>query len=214
MLKKYRKTLIITTLVLLLPLLAGVILWNRLPEQLATHFDASGTPDSYSSRAFAVFGIPALLILLHWMCIFGSLKFDPKADNLQDKVMRVVLWICPVISLLMSALVLGSGLGYHLPAEVITPVLVGVVVIIIGNLLPKCKQTWTLGIKLPWTLEDEDNWNRTHRFAAPIWVVCGLIIVAAAFIDGLRMWLICGALVVIMVAPTVYSYRLFRSKQR
>ena len=214
MLKKYRKTLLITTLVLLLPMVAGAILWNKLPEQLPTHFDASGEADQFSGKGFAVFGIPALLILFQWMCAFGCLKFDPKAENLQDKVMRIVLWICPVISIVMSALVLGSGLGWRMPVEVIMPALIGVIVVIIGNLLPKCKQTWTLGIKLPWTLADEDNWNRTHRFAAPIWVVCGLVIIAAAFIDGLRMWLIVGALAVIMIAPTVYSYRLFRSKEK
>ncbi len=214
MLKKYRKTLLITTLVLLLPMVAGAILWNKLPEQLPTHFDASGEADQFSSKGFAVFGIPALLILFHWMCAFGSLRFDPKAANLQDKVMRIVLWICPVISILMSALVLGSGLGWRMPVEVILPLLIGVIVVIIGNLLPKCKQTWTLGIKLPWTLANEDNWNRTHRFAAPIWVACGLVIIAAAFIEGLRMWLIVGALAVIMIAPTVYSYRAFRSKEK
>ncbi|MDD6050207.1 MAG: SdpI family protein [Clostridiales bacterium] len=214
MLKKYRKTLIITTLVMLLPLVAGIILWNRLPDQLATHFDASGTPNGFSSRTFAVLGIPALLILLHWLCAFGSLRFDPKAENLEGKVMGLVLWICPVISIVMSVIVLGNGLGYHVAAEVVVPLLVGVVIVVIGNWLPKCKQTWTLGIKLPWTLEDEDNWNRTHRFAAPIWVVCGLIIMASSFLAPLRMWLVGGALVVVLVAPTVYSYRLFRSKHK
>lgn len=214
MLKKYRKTLIITTLVMLLPLVAGAILWNKLPEQLATHFDASGTPDSYSSRGFAVFGIPALLILFQWMCAFGCLKFDPKAENLEGKVMGLVLWICPVISIVMSVIVLGNGLGYQVAAEVIAPLLIGAVIVVIGNWLPKCKQTWTLGIKLPWTLEDEDNWNRTHRFAAPIWVVCGLIIMASSFLPPLRIWLVLGALAVIMIAPTVYSYRIFRSKKK
>ena len=214
MLKKYCKTLIITTLVMLLPLVAGAILWNKLPEQLATHFDASGTPDSYSSRGFAVFGIPALLILFQWMCAFGCLKFDPKAENLEGKVMGLVLWICPVISIVMSVIVLGNGLGYQVAAEVIAPLLVGMVIVVIGNWLPKCKQTWTLGIKLPWTLEDEDNWNRTHRFAAPIWVVCGLIIMASSFLPPLRIWLVLGALAVIMIAPTVYSYRIFRSKKK
>ena len=214
MLKKYRKTLIITTLVMLLPLVAGAILWNKLPEQLATHFDASGTPDSYSSRGFAVFGIPALLILFQWMCAFGCLKFDPKAENLEGKVMGLVLWICPVISIVMSVIVLGNGLGYQVAAEVIAPLLIGAVIVVIGNWLPKCKQTWTLGIKLPWTLEDEDNWNRTHRFAAPIWVVCGLIIMASSFLPPLRIWLVLGALAVIMIAPTVYSYRIFRSKRK
>lgn len=212
MLKKYRKTLIITTLVMLLPLVAGAVLWNKLPEQLATHFDASGTPDSYSSRGFAVFGIPALLILFQWMCAFGCLKFDPKAENLEGKVMGLVLWICPVISIVMSVIVLGNGLGYKIAAEVIAPLLIGVIMVIIGNWLPKCKQTYTLGIKLPWTLNDEENWNRTHRFAGPVWVVCGVIVAVGALVGGAFLWVMLAALVVMIAAPVTYSYLLFRKK--
>ncbi len=214
MLKKYRKTLVVTTLVLLLPILAGVLLWNKLPEQVPTHFNAAGEADGFSSRAFTVFGLPAILLGIHWLCVLGSLLMDPKAANLEGKVMNIVLWVCPLVSIMMMALVFGNALGYDLPAEVIAPLMVGVLTVIIGNWLPKCKQTWTLGIKLPWTLSDEDNWNRTHRFAAPIWVVCGLIMIAAAFIDGLRVWLMLGALIVMLVAPTVYSYHIFRSKQK
>ncbi len=214
MLKKYRKTLIITTLVLLVPMLVGLLLWNRLPEQVPTHFNAAGEADSFSSRAFAVFGLPGFLLAIHWVCALASLKGDPKAANLEGKPMILVLWICPVIALVVMMLVYGNALGVEAPVQVIMPLLVGAMLIIIGNWLPKCKQSYTLGIKLPWTLDDEENWNRTHRFAGPIWVAGGVVVMLAAFLGGSWLWLLLPVLLAMVVAPTVYSYVLFRKKQR
>ena len=210
MLKKYRKTLIISTILILLPMLAGIILWDRLPEQMPIHFDSSGEVDNHSSKAFAVFGMPLILVALHWMCVLGSLMGDPKAKNLEGKMFTLVLWIIPCVSVLCNALVYCTALGMDMNVEVIMPLLVGLVMVIIGNWLPKCKQSYTLGIKLPWTLADEDNWNRTHRFAGPIWVVCGIVIMVCALIGGAFLWLMLAAFVVMIVAPTVYSYLLFK----
>lgn len=214
MLKKYRKTLIITTLVMLVPVVAGLILWNKLPEQVPTHFNAAGEADGFSSRAFAVFGLPAFLLVLHWLCILGSLKGDPKAENLDGRMMKLVLWICPAVSLVMLVVVYGSALGLDAPVELIMPLLVGLMMVIIGNWLPKCKQTYTMGIKLPWTLADEDNWNRTHRFAGPIWVVGGFAVMASAFLGAIGLWVMIGVLAVMLIVPTVYSYNLWRRKRK
>ena len=213
MMKKYRKTLIVTTIVMLLPILVGVILWNKLPDQVPTHFGVSGEPDGWSSKAFAVFGLPLIIMGLHWVCVLGSLKADPKAHNLNEKMMALVLWICPVISVLCCIfLTYGTALGVEMNAEIIMPVLVGLIMVIIGNWLPKCKQTYTMGIKLPWTLADEENWNRTHRFAGPIWVVGGLIMMVTAIFGGWWLWVMLAALAVMVAAPTVYSYLLFKGK--
>ena len=214
MLKKYRGTLIVTTLVMLLPMLAGLILWNKLPDQVPTHFGASGEADSWSSKAFAVFGLPGIILALHWLCVLGSLKMEPKRENLNDKMMSLVLWICPVISVLMIVLVYGSALGADMKVEIVMPLLIGLLMVIIGNWLPKCKQTYTMGIKLPWTLADEDNWNRTHRFAGPIWVAGGLVMMATALFGGLWLYLMLAALAVMIAAPTVYSYLLFARKNK
>ncbi len=213
MLKKYRKTLIITTLVMLIPVLVGLLLWNRLPEQVPTHFNAAGEADGFSSRAFAVFGLPAVLLGLHWLCALGSLKADPKAENLDTRMMNLVLWICPAVSLVMLVVVYGTALGVEAPVALIIPLLVGLMMVIIGNWLPKCKQTYTMGIKLPWTLADEDNWNRTHRFAGPIWVIGGFVAMVSAFLGEVGMWLMLAALAVMVLAPSVYSYLLFSRKR-
>ena len=210
MLKKYRKTLIVTTIITLLPILVGLILWNKLPEQIPMHFNAAGEVDGTASKAFGVFGMPLLLVAVQWLCALGSLKADPKAHNISDKMMGLVLWIIPVVSVLMHVLVYGTALGKEMNVQVVIPVLVGLMLVIVGNWLPKCKQTYTLGIKLPWTLNDEDNWNRTHRFAGPIWVAGGMIIMVSAVIGGLMLWAMLPAFVAMSAAPVVYSYLLFR----
>lgn len=209
MLKKYRGTLIAGTLVMLLPILLGLILWDRLPEQVATHFSADGEANGYSSKAFAVFGLPAILLGLHWICALTG-RIDPKAENLEGRMMNLVLWICPAISVLLIVLVYGHALGHDVRVELILPLLLGLLFVIIGNWLPKCKQTYTLGIKLPWTLHDEDNWNRTHRFAGPIWVACGLVTMFCAVLNA--SWVMFAAMAVMLIAPTVYSCLLFRRK--
>ena len=214
MLKKYRKTLIITTIITLLPVLAGVILWNKLPEQFPIHFNAAGEVDGWSSKAFGVFGLPLSLVACQWLCSLGSLKMDPKAENLESKAFSLVLWIIPVLSVVLNALVYCTALGMDMNVQIIMPLLVGLLMVIIGNWLPKCKQTYTLGIKLPWTLADETNWNRTHRFAGPIWVVCGLVIMLCGLIGGAFLWVMVAAFVVMIAAPTLYSYLLFRKAQK
>ena len=214
MLKQYRKTLIITTIIILLPILAGIILWNQLPQQFPTHFNAAGEVDGWSSKAFGVFGLPLILVAFQWLCAVGSLKMDPKAENLQGKMFSLVLWIIPLLSVVMNALVYCTALGMDMKVQIIVPLLVGLLLVIIGNWLPKCKPTWTLGIKLPWTLADEDNWNRTHRFAGPIWVAGGMVIMLCALIGGALLWVMPAALVAMVLAPTVYSYLLFKGKNK
>ena len=214
MLKQYRKTLIITTILILLPMLAGIILWNQLPQQFPTHFNAAGEVDGWSSKAFGVFGLPLILVAFQWLCVVGSLKMDPKAENLQGKMFSLVLWIIPVLSVVMNALVYCTAMGMDMKVQVIVPLLVGLLLVIIGNWLPKCKPTWTLGIKLPWTLADEDNWNHTHRFAGPIWVAGGMVIMLCALIGGALLWVMPAALAAMVLAPTVYSYLLFKGKNK
>ena len=91
-------------------------------------------------------------------------------------------------------------------------ILVGVVMIIIGNYLPKCKQNYTMGIKLPWTLDDEDNWNRTHRLGGWIYVLCGIIFMVGGLL-GIG-WPVFVIFFVLAMVPMVYSFLLYKKKQK
>lgn len=211
MLKKNKGTLIVTTIVLLIPILIGLLLWNRLPDQIPTHWDINGETDGWSSKLFAVFGLPGILLALHWVCVLASCA-DPGSKHYHPKMIRLVLWICPVIGLVIGALIYSTALGYTLSVEIIMPLLVGLMFIIVGNLLPKCRLSYTMGIKLPWTLANEENWNKTHRFGGKVWVIGGIITMATAFIGS--FWILLAVLVVMMAVPTVYSYQLYRKQRK
>lgn len=197
----------ITSLVILLPVLAGVILWNQLPEQMPTHWNASGEVDGWSSKPFAVFGLPLILLAAQWLCMLGTLA-DPKKENHPQKIFQLVLWIIPVLSVALHAFTYAVALGNEVPIEVFMPVLIGLLFAIIGNYMPKCKQNYTIGIKIPWTLNSEENWNKTHRFAGYLWTLCGIAIMLTGFFGGFLIFF--GIALVMVIVPVIYSYILYR----
>ena len=207
MIKKNLKILIITSIVILLPVLAGVVLWDTLPEQIPTHWNAAGEIDGWSSKTFAIFGLPLMMLAMHWLCVLGAAT-DPKKANHSNKLIHLVLWIIPIISVVLFVLTYVAALGTEVRMEMVMPLLVGFVLTVVGNYLPKCKQSYTIGIKIPWTLHSEENWNRTHRFAGRLWLVCGLGIMLTSFIGG--FWVFLPIVLVMVLAPCIYSYLLHR----
>lgn len=207
MIKKNWKTLVITSMIILLPVLVGIILWNQLPDQIPTHWNAAGEIDGWSGKPFAVFGLPMLMLAFQWLCVLGT-SADPKKENHPSKVLHLVFWIVPVISVMLFAITYAVALGSKVRMEMVMPVLVGLVLAIVGNYLPKCKQNYTIGIKIPWTLNSEENWNRTHRFAGRLWLVSGLAIMLTGFLGG--FWIFFGVVLVMVLVPVIYSYLLHR----
>lgn len=211
MIKRNKGTLILTSIVTLIPMLIGLLLWNQLPDTIPTHWDINGEIDGWSSKAFAVFCFPGLLLAVHWLCVFASCA-DPKSKNYHPKMISLVLWICPVLGLVLNSLVYTAALGYQVNVEIIMPLLVGLMFIIIGNLLPKCRQSYTMGIKLPWTLNNEENWNKTHRFGGKVWVAGGVVLLSTAVWGN--FWLLIVVMVVMVTLPTLYSYLLYRKQEK
>ena len=207
MIKRNLKVLIISSIVTLLPIVAGLILWNQLPEQIPTHWNASGEIDGWSSKPFAVFGLPLIMVAAQWLCMLGT-SADPKKENHPAKVLHLILWIIPVLSVVLNTMTYMAALGKEVRIEVIMPILIGLILAIVGNYMPKCKQNYTIGIKIPWTLNSEENWNRTHRFAGWLWTFCGIALMLTGIIGG--FWIFLFVVVLMVFAPILYSYLLFR----
>ena len=207
MIKKNLKVLILTTVVMLLPILAGLILWNQLPEQMPTHWNASGEVDGWSSKPFAVFVLPLIMVAAQWLCMLGTAA-DPKKNNHSEKVLHLILWIVPALSVVLHAVTYATALGYAVPIEVVMPILIGLIFTIIGNYMPKFKHNYTIGIKIPWTLDNEENWNRTHRFAGWLWTFCGIAIMCTGFFGG--FWVFLPITLLMVLAPIIYSYVLHK----
>ena len=207
MIKKNLKVLIITSIIILLPMVAGLVLWNRLPEQVPFHWNAAGEIDGWASKPVAVFVPSAAMLALQWLCLLVT-STDPKKQNHPKKVKVLVLWLIPLITVFISALMYVSALGGSVRVEMLMPILLGLLFVAIGNYMPKCKQNYTIGIKIPWTLASEENWNRTHRFAGWVWVGGGIVMLLSGFLG--IFWLTLVPAIIMVAVPLVYSYILHK----
>ena len=212
--KKFLAPLVLTSLAVLLPIAVGLVLWDSLPEQIATNFGVDGQPNGWSSRAFAVFGIPLFVLACHIFC-FLAVCFDPKQKGVGTKVIWILLAICPLVSWICAVAVYSYALGAAFDIQPPLKLFMAVVFIVLGNYMPKVRQNYTVGVKLPWTLDDPDNWNRTNRLAGWLFILAGLVWLGSAFISGAAgFYLPFAVTIAAAVAPTAYSFILYIRKTR
>lgn len=211
MLKKYRICAILSSLAIFLPCIFGLIMWDKLPQTLATHWGANGEADGSMGRAVAVFGIPAVLFVFHWVCVLVTLWDWKRRGEQSGKIFNLVLWIMPYISALVSVIMYSVALGYEISFAAITLLPLGLLFVVIGNYMPKVKRNHTMGIKVKWTLESDENWYATHRLAGKVWTVGGLLLMLLAFIPGETMMVVSLiAIIPVTLIPVVYSYLFYR----
>lgn len=212
MLKRNKATLIISSVIILLPVFLGLVFWNELPEQIVTHWDISGNPNGWSSKVVAVFVLPLILLAIHWLCVFVTAR-DPKNKDQSKKVFTMVLWIIPVVSLFSCGFTYFAAFERKFEPSALTLAVIGLMFVIFGNYMPKCKQNHTIGIKVKWALEDEENWNATHRLGGKLWVIGGLLILGCIFLPGsATAWALVIILPTMAVIPVIYSYVFYRKK--
>ena len=212
--KQTKLTIILSCIVLLSPIIFGMIVWNKLPESMPIHWGVNGEADRWSSKPFAVFVLPLLILAIHGICIFASGK-DFRDKKQSPKVMGLVLWICPLLSVMANSLTYAISLGKEINVLFVVSLTMGTLFVLIGNYLPKCQQNRTVGIRIIWTLKNEANWNATHRFAGKVWVIGGLLLMASSLLPySILPWAMITLLVVFISLPVLYSYKFYRKERQ
>ena len=209
MVKKNKGLMILTSLIILLPMLAGILLWGQLPEKMAIHWDANGEANGWASRPVAVFGLPLFLLAIHFICAWGT-DLDKRNRNQNEKIKQITLWIAPAVSLLGNSSTYAAAMGQEMDIVRYATLFMGLVFLMIGNYMPKCKQNYTIGIKLKWTLESEENWYATHRLAGKVWMIGGLGVLICGFFSILYPLPL--LFLVMVLTPVIYSWRYSKLK--
>ncbi len=214
-LRRYKWHILFSMLGSLLPVAIGLLLWDKLPDNMMTHFGLDGTGDGTSSKAFAVFGLPAIIAAINGISIIATVA-DPRQKDQSQKALGMVFWLMPIVSIMCCGMMYSLALGKTVGVELLTPALLALMFLICGNYLPKVKQNSTLGLKIKWTLCNEENWNLTHRFTGKVWVISGIVMLIAMLLP--TKWMIGVMLLdilVIVILPLAYSYRIYkRHKQQ
>ena len=204
--------LIVTSIICLLPICLALVMYDDLPEKVVMQWNFEGNPNWYAHKAVIAFGIPLFFMVLN---IAMNLLFyaDPKREN-TSKVMRIfVAWFIPVLSLIIVPLMLLMNSGVELPIPMIVFILIGLIFIFIGNYLPKSRQNFSVGVRTKWTLNDPENWNKTHRVAGVTFMIGGLLFIVLAFLpleNIIGIIFIFLIIIIMAVVPILYSYNLYK----
>ena len=207
----------LSSLLIFLPALIGFSLIQYMPDRIPIHWGIDGAPDRWGSPLSVMILLPFVLLVLHWITLL--LVFRKNTARTQSKkVLDLTFWLCPLISFCVCGIIFSTALEQApslSEANIPQCLLIAIPLIVIGNLLPKCTQNRTIGIKIKWTLESEENWNRTHRLAGKVWVICGICLAAAGFLPSETISVIMPLIFLLCVLiPCVYSYLYSRKEQK
>lgn len=201
------RIIIITTLICLFPIILGVILYDKLPEQMAVHFGPDNQPNSYASKPFAVFGIPIILALLQVVCCIFSDLMENKKQN--KKFITIYKWIVPVISLMANLSILAFSAGMEINIQFIACITIGIIFTIMGNYLPKTEPN-----KLSFRNINKIIWEKYKRPIAYFFVIIGLLFIISAFLSSIFSLILLGIVLVATIVMLIISIMLIYKNRR
>ena len=212
-----RTTTIISLVLLVAATLAGLLLWNKLPEPMASHWDVNDQVNGYMSKFWGVFMMP--LIVLGMTALFLVIpNIDPLKANIAKfrDVFNLFIVLIVAFMLYIHALTLLWNLGYTdvgigksmLPA-------MGLLFIAIGAMLRKAKRNFFIGIRTPWTLSSDTVWDKTHQLGAILFMASGVLAFIGGFFGGMiAFWMLMVPLMGSTIFLLVYSYVLYQQEAK
>jgi uncharacterized membrane protein len=193
----------------------SLAVYSRLPDPMVIHWNATGEPDGYGSRAFGAFFLPAMTLGM-WGLMLAIPKLDPRAANIEkfrDTFDRLIVAVIALMCALHVA-VLGSALGWPIPIGRVAPIGIGALFLFLATLFPRFHSNFFIGIRTPWTLSSETVWTKTHRFGGYAMGLMGILLIGAG-LAGTRRWVLVAiwGSAALVLAILVYSYVIWRGER-
>ncbi len=212
-----KTTSIIVLALIAIALIAGLGLWNQLPDQMASHWNVNDQVDGYISKFWGVFLMP--LITLGMFVLFLVVPgIDPLKANIVQfrETFNVFIALIVAFMLYIHGLTLVWSLGYQdfkMSAAMLP--FMGILFIAIGYLLRKAKRNFFIGIRTPWTLSSDSVWDKTHQLGSVLFMLSGAFAILGGFFGGMTaFWLMFVPLIGSSLFLVIYSYILYRSETK
>jgi uncharacterized membrane protein len=202
---------------ILAALLAGFLLWSRLPDPMASHWDVNDQVNGHISRFWGVFMMPVITQGL-FLLFLAIPAIDPlKANNAKFRdAFNLLIVLITAFMLYVYGLSLAWNLGYT-SFKMSTSMLpaIGLLFIFIGFLFRKAKRNFFIGIRTPWTLSSDTVWDKTHQVGAILFMISGALALLGGFFGGMAaLWFFFVPLMSSTVFQLVYSYILYQRETK
>ena len=198
MIRENKIKYLLSSIIIILPFLAAILIKDSIGNMM-------------KSAWYFSWIMPLVLLALHTGLLIltryiDSVKQDKKIEN-------IIFFMIPALSVYTGVVFIAIMLGFDIDIGMICAVLMGVAFIVIGNYMPKAKRNHTFGIKLKWTVTNDDNWVATHRLAGKLFVIAGVVMLVMAFFPEIVTFITLTLLIIaIVVIPTVYSYKFYKKQ--
>ncbi|VWL84996.1 SdpI family protein [Oceanivirga miroungae] len=205
MIKNYRKIFIVS-LLCLIPLIYSIPIYQSIPSLIPTHWDFNGNIDGYTSKKAFVFIAPIASFLLN-IIVSTFMYLDPRNIDNKAKLKDIYIVIIPVLLNILYLVSLLVSFNYDVNISMIVKIILGLLFIILGN--------YTLGIKTPWTLNDDEIWNKTNKLGGKILFIIGFILIFSIAMKNNKGFLILFmSSLSLLFIPVIYSYILYVKKNK
>ena len=213
---KYLKESILWV-IMLLPFIYLANIWSILPEQVPTHFGFNGKADDWSSKSALIYITGGIVFGLYFLFLIIPI-IDPKKkiEQMGDKYFTLRLVLTIFISLLSIFIIHSSNKGSISNPNLLFA-LIGALFAMLGNYFQTVRPNYFIGIRTPWTLENENVWKNTHRFGGKLWVIGGITIaILSLIINNHQIFSIIFGIVIFIMAtvPVIYSYVAFKNNNK
>jgi uncharacterized membrane protein len=205
----------IPLLIVAVAVIASAVVYPNLPVTVTKHWDMLGRPNGWGSRVWGAWVSPIVMLLL-WALTRVLPTIDPRGANyakfggtFEAIVISILLYM-----LGLHLIILRASLGYPVAMQRVLPIGVGILLVLIGNLLPRARPNWFIGIRTPWTLSSDRVWEKTHRVGGRAFVAGGLAILIAALVaPQWAHYVLVAVVVVCSLGAVLYSYIAWRREQ-
>ncbi len=209
-----QKAVLVIVVLVLLAALVGAWAYPRLPERVASHWNAAGQVDDTMSRFWGVALMP--MISVGMLLLFLIIpRIDPLKENIVSfrREFNLLMVLLVAFLLYLQALTLAWNLGIAFSMNAALPPAMGVLFLYIGFLLRRAKRNWFIGIRTPWTLSSETVWDETHRMGSVLFLGAGVLALLGAFFGEQAIWFIIVPVLAASLFLVVYSYILFQRER-
>ncbi|AXM87746.1 hypothetical protein CI793_08675 [Anoxybacillus ayderensis] len=175
-----------------------------LPDEVAIHWNVAGEADGFTNKWWGALLFPIFLTGIVSLILFLP-KVDPRKENYEkfEKVYRIFLHVFVLFLFSIHVVTLAYNIGIPVQVDVVVPIGVGVLFIALGNYMPKIKPNYFFGIRTPWTLENEEVWQKTHRVGGKVFVMMGVFIMLTVFATSVWRFIF---LMIIVFGGTMYLF--------